>query len=143
MSSSSSFFFFCIFNWRIIALQKHCVVSAIHHHESAISIHMSPPSLTLPPTPTTSPLCVVPEHRAELPVLYSSFPLALYFTHGNVYISVLLSQFAPPSPASIVSSVFSLSASLFLPCKEVQQCHLSRSHICINRQCLSFSFDFV
>ena len=32
---------------------------------------------------------------AELPVLYSSFSLATYFTHGKVYIyiSMLLSQF--------------------------------------------------
>ena len=31
------------FNWRIIALQN-CVVSAKHQYESAIGIHMSPPS---------------------------------------------------------------------------------------------------
>ena len=42
--------------------------------------------------------CIPPlitEHQAELPVLYSSFPLAICFTHGSVYMSMLLSQFAP------------------------------------------------
>ena len=34
------------------------------------------------PTPIPS-LQVITEHRAELPVLYSSFPLAIYFTHGS------------------------------------------------------------
>jgi len=47
--------------------------------------------------------------QAELPVLYSNFPLAIYFTCGNVYISGLLSQFVPPSPAFAVStSLFSV-----------------------------------
>ena len=36
--------------------------------------------MSLPPVP---PLCVITEHQAELPVLYSSFPLAVYFTHGS------------------------------------------------------------
>ena len=31
-------------------------------------------------------------------MLDSSFPLAICFTHGSVYMSVLLSQFIPPSP---------------------------------------------
>ena len=34
----------------------------------------------------------------ELSSLYSSFPLAICFTHGSVYMSMQLSQFAPPSP---------------------------------------------
>ena len=47
--------------------------------------------------------------QAELPVLYSNFTLAIYFTYGDVYISVLLYQFIPPSPAFAVStSLFSL-----------------------------------
>ena len=34
---------------------------------------------------------------------YSNFPLAICFTYGNVYISVLLSQFIPPSPSPAVA----------------------------------------
>ena len=33
----------------------------------------------------TPPLEVMAEPRAGLPVLYGSFPLALYFTYGSVY----------------------------------------------------------
>ena len=42
---------------------------------------------------------VITDHQAELPVLYGSFPLALYFIHGSVYMSILISQFIPPSPS--------------------------------------------
>ena len=31
-------------------------------------------------------------------MLSSNFPLVIYFTHGNAYISMLLSQFVLPSP---------------------------------------------
>ena len=43
-------FFKVIFNWRIIALQC-CIFSTIHQHESAIGIHMAPPSWTSVPPP--------------------------------------------------------------------------------------------
>ena len=33
--------------------------------------------------------------QAEFPVIYSIFPLAIYFTRGSVYMSMLLSQFVP------------------------------------------------
>ena len=41
-------------------------------------------------------LYAITEHRAELPVLYSRLPLAIYFTHGSVYTSISISQFIPP-----------------------------------------------
>ena len=61
--------------------------SAIQQHESAIGIRMSP-LLNLPPTSH-----LIPSHFSrlsqstgcELPVSYSRFPLAIYFTHGNVF----------------------------------------------------------
>ena len=67
------------------------------------------------------PLWVITEHQAELPVLDSSFLLAIRFTHGGVHMSVLLSQFIPPSPSPSVSTspfsicpgAFSLDYSLF------------------------------
>ena len=112
--------------------------------ESAISIHISPLSQPSSHPPLSQPLQVITEHQAELPVLYSSFPLLLllllsrfsrvrlcatpqmaahqaplslgfsrqehwsglpfpspqlYFTHGRVHMSTLLSQFIPPSPS--------------------------------------------
>ena len=61
------------------------LVSAIHQHESAIGIHMSPPSWTslLPPTPA-HPSRLSRSTGFELPVSHREFPLAIYFTYGNV-----------------------------------------------------------
>ena len=83
-------------------------------------IHISPTSWTrLPPYLPTHRSGS--EHWAELPVLYLTFPLATYFTHGNIYISILISQFVPPSPSPspLLMSIctFSTSMSLFRPCK--------------------------
>ena len=53
----------------------------------------------LPPTSNPIPhLEVSTEHWIELPVLYSNFPLAIYFTYGNIYVSILLPQFIQLSP---------------------------------------------
>ena len=43
-----------------------------------------------------SHLQVSTEHQAEFPVLYSGFPLAIYFTHGSVHMLIPISQFIPP-----------------------------------------------
>ena len=65
-------------------------------------------------------LSVLGHHRAPgwVPVLYSSFPLVIYRTHASVYMSMLPSRFVPPSPSPTVpTSLLSMSASSFLPCK--------------------------
>ena len=73
-----------------------------------------------PPEPASRPipaLQVVTAHKAELPALYGRFPPAVSFACGHVYVSMLLSQFIPPSPSRTVSaSLFSVSASPLLPC---------------------------
>ena len=46
----------------------------------------SPSLLNLPPTYPHPTLLVIIEHQAEFPMLYRSFPLAIYFTHGSIYI---------------------------------------------------------
>ena len=52
---------------------------------------------------------MVTEYRADLPVLCSCFPLAIYFTFGSVYMSMPLSHFVPaypsPSPCPQVCSL--------------------------------------
>ena len=51
-------------------------------------------------------------------MLYSNFPLANYFTYGSGDVSVLLSQFVPPSPSPAeFTSPSSTSVYLFLPFK--------------------------
>ena len=68
-----------------------------------------PSLLCLPPTLPIPPLQVVTKHRADLPVLCSCFPLAIYFTLGCVYMSVILFHFVPaypsPSPCPQVHSL--------------------------------------
>ena len=59
------------------------LVSAIHQHESAINIHISPSSF--PPTPY-HPSRWSQSTGFKLPVSYSKFPLATYFTYANVYV---------------------------------------------------------
>ena len=91
-----------IFNWRIIALQ--CCVGFCH--TSAWSRHWYTNVLSLlKPLPHLTPLGC---HKAPSPVLDSKFPLAIYFTYVNVYMSLLLSQFIPPSPSTNVSTSFFL-----------------------------------
>ena len=71
-----------------------------------------PSLLHLPPTLPIPSLQVVTKHRADLPVLCSCFPLAIYFTFGSVYMSMPLSHFAPsypsPSPYPQVHSLVGL-----------------------------------
>ena len=68
------------------------------------------------------------EYWSGVPLPSLNFPLVIYFTHGDVYDSMLLSPFVPLSPSSPLStSVFSMSVSPLLPWKQVHQQHLSRS----------------
>ena len=101
------------------------LVFAIHQHESVIGIHMAPPSWNPLPPPTPSQHSKLsPSTRFEHLASYSKFPLAVYFTYGNTYVSRLLSQFIPLSPSPAVSSsLFSMSAPPLCVCaKSLQSC---------------------
>ena len=96
------------------------------------SVHTYIPSVLDSPFRYSPISClqVTTEYQTELPVLHSWFPLASYLVHGGVYMSVLISQFIPPPfPPSMSARLFSTSASLFLPCKQVHLCHFPRFHI--------------
>ena len=84
-----------------------------------------PSLLSLPPTLPIPPLQMVTKHQADLPVLCSCFPLAIYSTFGSVYMSMLLSHLIPasPPPCPMSASPFSMTASLFLSCPQVHQNH--------------------
>ena len=71
--------------------------------------------LHLPPTLPIPSLQVDTKHQADLPVLCSCFPLAIYFTFGSVYMSIPLSHFIPayPSPPHSLKSI--LYVCVFIP----------------------------
>ena len=58
--------------------------SGIHQHESAIGVHVSS-LLNLPPT-LSQPSRLSQNTRFRLPASYCKFPLAIYFTRGNMYV---------------------------------------------------------
>ena len=97
-------------------------VSAVQQSESALCVHVSPPSLTSLPFPHPTPE-VITEPRAKQSVLYSSFPPAIQLMHRSIYVSMPTSQFSPLSPLPSVSSCLFMSASLSLPCKQVHWYH--------------------
>ena len=87
---------------------------AIHQHELAIGIHVSPyPPTSLPLYPSRL------SQSTGFGYLASNIELTLviYFTYGNVYVSMLFSQIIPPSPFCTESkSLFFTPVSPLLPC---------------------------
>ena len=69
------------------------MVSAIRQHESAIGTHRCLPLKSLAPS---RPSRLSQRIDFGFPTSYSNFPLAICFTYGNVYVSVLFSQIIPP-----------------------------------------------
>ena len=108
------------FNWSIIALQFCVLVSSLQRSESGICIHIPLPSslLGFPLThtpPRIPPIWVPTEHQAELRVLYRSFPPAVCFTHGSVFMFILIFPFRPcPHVHSLHLHLYSCPADRFI-----------------------------
>ena len=65
---------------------------------------MCPPAYTSLPPPTPSYPSRLSQ-SARFPASYSEFPLAIYFTHGNLHVSMLVSQFLPPASPTASTSL--------------------------------------
>ena len=131
----------CFFlNWSIIALQ--CWVSFCCTGKWISHMHTHIPSLLdLPPSPPSHP--TRPSQSTQLTSLYSRFPLAIYLTHGSVFMSNLISQFIPPSPSTPpCPRVCSLHLPFYsCPANKVHLYHFSRFHIYALRYYICFSLS--
>ena len=107
------FFLLIYFNWRLITLQD-CGVFLPYIDMNQPWVYMcSPSSMPQPPPspsyPSGSSQCTSPEH----PVSCIEPGLVIYFTYGNIHVSMLFSQIFPPSPSPTKSkSLFFTSVSL-------------------------------
>ena len=78
--------------------------------------------------PASHPPQVITERQPESSVLHGSFLLASCFTHGRVYVSMLLSQFVPPSPSPTVSTIPQFLWSYSVLMLKMKQWKLSCEH---------------
>ena len=85
----------------------------MHSHESARGVHVSPiwtPLLPpFPSHPSGLSQCTGPEH----PVSCIEPGLVIYFTYGNIHVSMLFSQIIPPSHSPTESKTLFLHLCLF------------------------------
>ena len=91
--------------------------SAIHQHESATDIHMSPhPEPHLLPPSSPCPPGLSQSTGFGCPASCIELALAICFTYGNRHVSMLFSQIILPSPSPTESkSLIFTSVSLLLP----------------------------
>ena len=107
------------------------MVFAIHGHESAMGVHVSPilnPLSTSArlPHPSGSSQCTGPER----PVSCIKPGLVICFMYSNTHVSMLFSQIILPLPfPSESKTLFFTSVSLFLSCIQGHRYHLSKFDI--------------
>ena len=100
-------------------------------------VYMCPLSQTCLPSPSPSHLSGLAQCTSfECPVSCIKFGLVVYFTHGNIHVSILFSQIIQPSPSPTESkSLFFTSVSLLLPCIKDHCYCLSKFHIYVLIYC--------
>ena len=78
----------------------------------------------------------------ECPASCIELALVIYFTNGNIHVSVLFAHIIPPLPSPTQSkSLFFTSVSLLLPCIQDRHYHLSKSHIYALIYCIGVSLS--
>ena len=102
-------FLIIYFNWRIITCNI-VMVFAIHQHESAAGIYVFPPFWP-PPTSRLSQSTGFP-----CPVSCIELALVIYFTYGNVCVSMLFLQMLFSHPCLLLLSSKVCLLHLYLPC---------------------------
>ena len=102
-----------------------------------------PSLLSLPPTLPIPLLQVITKHQADLPVLCSSFPLAIHFTSGSIYIyqCYSLTSFQLPLPHRVLKSI--LYICIFIPSLPLGSSvpFFFRFHICVLAYGICFSLS--
>ena len=93
-----------IFNYRITVQYCDAFFFAIHQHELVIGLHMYPPFCTpLSPPSSFHPSRLSQSTGFGFPASCRKLPLAIYFTYGNMHVSMLFFQITPPSAFPTVS----------------------------------------
>ena len=129
------FLFIFIYLFRFIYLSfyftlQYCIGFAVHQHESATGVHVSPSWTTLPPPSpyhlSGSSQCTSPKH----PLSCIEPRLAIHFLYDIIHVSMPFSQIIPPSPSPTESKrLFYTSVSLLLSRIQGYHYHLSKFHI--------------
>ena len=102
-----------------------CHTSTQIIHGSTCVPHPEPPPISFP-----IPSCGLSQCTSfECPASCIQLVLVIYFTYGNIHVSVLFSQIIPPSSSTESKCLFYTSVSLLLSCIQDYHYYLSKFHI--------------
>ena len=133
------FFFFKInFNWMLITI----LWFLPYINMSQPQVYMCSPSWTLLPPPSPPhPSALSQSTGFECPASCIKCALVIYFTYGNIHVSVLFSQVIPPLPSlTELKSLFFTSRVSFAVLHIGSSLCLSKFHVYVLIYCMVFLF---